>query len=269
MRGEGRLLLTIEAELDYTIEEPSTVSLRLEVADLPDQRVLEGSLSIPGVPAPVRVAGADGVGRRAWVEAGRGALTCHYRARVRVERRPCDLREARWVPLAELPGEVAKYLTGSRYCQSDLFEPFVASEFGLYRGGEKIAAMRDWIETSFDYVRGSSDETTTVVDTFVRRQGVCRDYAHVMITLARAARFPARAVSVYAPDVMPPDFHAVAEIYVGDAWRLVDATGMAAPETIARVAVGHDAAEIDFMATYGPPGSKPKLNAQRVKVTRD
>ncbi|PZQ50147.1 MAG: transglutaminase [Rhodovulum sulfidophilum] len=263
------MLLTIEAELDYAIEEPSTVSLRLEVADLPDQTVLESALTLPDPSEPVQQAGTDGVGRRAWVEVGGGALKCRYQARVRVERPASDLRAARWVPFAELPPEAAKYLVGSRYCQSDLFEPFVASEFGRYHGGEKIAAMRDWIETSFDYVRGSSDETTTVVDTFVRRQGVCRDYAHVMVTLARAARFPARAVSVYAPDVTPQDFHAVAEIYVGDEWRLVDATGMAAPDTIARIAVGYDAADIDFMTTYGPPGLEPELRAQRVKVSRE
>ena len=48
-----------------------------------------------------------------------------------------------------------------------------------------------------------------------------------MITLARASTIPARYVSCFAPGVTPPDFHAVAEVYLGEAWHLIDATGMA------------------------------------------
>ena len=72
------------------------------------------------------------------------------------------------------------------------------------------------------------------METFVERRGICRDYAHLMITLARASGMPARMVSVYAPDVEPPDFHAVAEVFVGGEWRLIDATGMAEPDTMVR-----------------------------------
>ncbi len=124
--------------------------------------------------------------------------------------------------------------------------------------------MRDWIEASFDYVRGSSDERTTAMDTFVQRQGICRDYAHVMVSLARAAGMPARMVSVYAPDVAPPDFHAVAEVYVGGEWRLIDATGMAQPDTMVRIGVGRDAADIAFLIFYG----ESELKKQSVMVGR-
>jgi hypothetical protein len=62
---------------------------------------------------------------------------------------------------------------------------------------------------------------------FVERRGVCRDYAHVMIALARAAHIPARMASAYALGVEPQDFHAVAEIYLAGDWHPVDATGMA------------------------------------------
>jgi transglutaminase-like putative cysteine protease len=261
------MIITIEAELDYTIPGGGTVSLQLEAADLPDQRVIESALEMTDAPDPTWIPAGDGIGRRGWVEVGE-TLKCRYRARVEIDRPMSDIRAARWVPLAELPAETVKYLMPSRYCQSDLFEPFVRSKFDGLEGGAKIAAMRDWIEANFSYVRGSSDETTTVVETFVGRQGVCRDYAHVMITLARAARMPARAVSVYAPDVTPPDFHMIAEVYVGDEWRLIDATGMAQPDTVARMVVGYDAADIDFMNTYGGPDCEPALNSQSVKVLR-
>src|SRR3546814_9410140 len=74
--------------------------------------------------------------------------------------------------------------------------------------------MRDWIESRFTYVSGASNSETGALDSFVERRGVCRDYAHVMIALARAAHIPARMASVYALRVRPQDFHAVAEVYL-------------------------------------------------------
>ncbi len=112
-------------------------------------------------------------------------------------------------------------------------------------------AQRDWIEGCFSYVPGASTASTTARESFVQRQGVCRDYAHVLIALSRAAGIPARMASVYAPDVDPPDFHAVAEVWLENAWHLVDATGMAQPSHIAVIGVGRDAAEVSFMTSFG------------------
>ena len=145
-----------------------------------------------------------------------------------------------------------------------MFEPFVEKQFGKLSGGRRVAKMRKWIEENFAYVRGSSDEKTSVMETFVQRQGICRDYAHAMITLARASKIPARMVSVYAPDVRPPDFHAVAEVFIGGEWRLVDATGMAGADTMVRIGVGRDAADVSFMIVYG----SCELKTQKVSVKR-
>ena len=43
-----------------------------------------------------------------------------------------------------------------------------------------------------------------------------RDYAHLLVTMARAAAIPARFVSCFAPGVDPPDFHAVAEVFLAN-----------------------------------------------------
>ena len=106
--------------------------------------------------------------------------------------------------------------------------------------------------------------TTTALDTFASREGVCRDYAHLLVALARAAEIPARCVAAYAPDVTPPDFHAVAELWLDGGWHLVDATGMASPAEIARICVGRDATDIAFMTVFGTA----QLIAQRVRVDR-
>jgi transglutaminase-like putative cysteine protease len=71
-------------------------------------------------------------------------------------------------------------------------------------------------------------------------------------------------VSAYAPGVDPPDFHAVAELWLAGAWHLVDATGMASCGDLARVAVGRDATDIAFMTVFG----RATMNAQRVSVRR-
>ena len=115
--------------------------------------------------------------------------------------------------------------------------------------GIKIIAIRDWVMAETTYTPGASHGGTTAVDTFQGRQGVCRDYAHLVCALSRAAGIPARYTSVYGPDVDPPDFHAVAEVWLGDAWHLVDATGMGTPDRLIIIASGRDAGDVAFMET--------------------
>ena len=86
----------------------------------------------------------------------------------------------------------------------------------------------------------------------------------MLATFARAAAIPARIVSAYAPDVTPPDFHAIVEVWLEDAWHLVDATGMAKAEEVVRIAVGRDATDIAFMTVFGTA----TFRNQSVSVTR-
>ena len=99
--------------------------------------------------------------------------------------------------------------------------------------------------------RARATPTTTAADAFVSRQGVCRDYAHLMASFARAAGMPARLVSAYAWRLEPPDFHAVVEVWLDGAWHLLDATGLAPIEGLARICVGRDATDIAFMTIFG------------------
>jgi transglutaminase-like putative cysteine protease len=85
----------------------------------------------------------------------------------------------------------------------------------------------------------------------LKRQGVCRDYAHLVIALLRALDVPARLAAVYAPGLDPMDFHAVAEAAVGDTWQVVDATLLAPRSTLVRIATGRDAADTAFLSSYG------------------
>jgi transglutaminase-like putative cysteine protease len=101
------------------------------------------------------------------------------------------------------------------------------------------------------YLSGSSLPTDGATDTLLKRRGVCRDFAHLVVALLRAKDVPARLVSVYAPGLKPMDFHAVAEAYVDGAWRVVDATGLARRESLVRIATGRDATDTAFLSYYG------------------
>ena len=253
--------LSIQAQLDYHFAEPTDVLLQVEAAAIPEQAIESAHLDVSPCEHFARVAAHDQIGDRIWVQAS-GQLTVRYDATVSIARILTDCRDLPRVEPRHLPGETVQYLMGSRYCPSDQFQTFVDAEFGGLDGGQRVMAMRDWIEKRFSYVPGVSNSETTAVDTFIRREGVCRDYAHVLITLARASGIPARIASVYALGVEPQDFHAVAEVFLGGEWHLVDATGMAEEASMAKIGIGRDAADVSFLTAYG----LATLNAQSVLV---
>jgi transglutaminase-like putative cysteine protease len=253
--------IAIHAQLDYWFDQPTDVLLQLEAAAIPEQVIESAHLDITPTEHFARVASHDNIGERIWLRV-QGQLLVDYRATVRIERVLDDCLDLPLVPPHQLPGETVQYLWASRYCPSDQFETFVGTEFGHVEGGAKVIAMRDWIARHFSYVPGASDAETTALDTFVKRQGICRDYAHVMITFARAAGIPARIASVYALGVEPPDFHAVAEVFLGGEWHLVDATGMAKERDMAKIGIGRDAADVAFLTAFGTA----VMNGQSVEV---
>lgn len=148
------------------------------------------------------------------------------------------------------PMDLITYLRPSRYCESDTLGPTAASQFGDLSGHDLLTAVRAWVHDSLAYVSGSSDPTDGAEQTLLSRQGVCRDFAHLVIALLRARNVPARLVSVYAPGLSPMDFHAVAEAYVDGAWYVVDATGLAPRQSMIRIATGRDAADTAFLTNH-------------------
>jgi len=253
--------LTVQAQLDYFFAKPTDVLLQLEAAHIPEQLVEKAHIDVSPCEHFARVPAQDLIGDRIWVLA-EGQLTVSYEATVSIKRILTNCLDLPRIEPRLLPGETVQYLMGSRYCPSDQFQTFVEAEFGNLCGGQRVMAMRDWIEHSFSYVPGVSNSETTALDSFVRRQGICRDYAHVLITLVRASGIPARIASVYALGVEPQDFHAVAEVFLGGEWHLVDATGMAKEAGMAKIGVGRDAADVSFLTAYGVA----TLNSQKVMV---
>lgn len=255
--------LKIDATLDYHFPAPADVLLALEVAQLPDQLLVEDRLTVSTGTPLTPVEGQQSIGRRTWA-AGEGEFRAHYTATVDLDRPLPDISEVAAAPLRELPGLVIPFLWSSRYCRAEKTRDFAIEAFGHLQGGAQVLAMADWIRTNIAYVPGSSDDETTSLDTFQSKQGVCRDFAHLMISFARALGLPARMVSAYAWRLDPPDFHAVVEVYLQGGWHLVDPTGLAPIEGLARIGIGRDAADISFMTIFG----QGELRSQAVKVER-
>ena len=261
--------IEISTQFSFHLAQPTDVLLQFEAAAIPEQDILESHSRLTEAKDQARVPAQDAIGERIWLHA-EGDYEVEYTARVEVNRMLADIEQLARLEPHDLPGEAVEYLFDSRYCPADRFQSFVADEFAGSDGGARIVAIRDWVASHLTYPPGSSATNTTALDTFVERHGICRDYAHLVVTLARASTIPARFVSGYAPGVQPPDFHAVAEVFLADptvpgggAWHLVDATGMADPPELVKIGVGRDAADVAFMTVFGQAEFRDKTIAVR------
>jgi transglutaminase-like putative cysteine protease len=240
----------IETHLVYRLSEPMDLLMQVEVADVPDQMVRLRDMWLPAGARIETVAGESDIGVRMWLRC-EGEFRCDYRAEVEIARPVADIAQLPATDALELPARTLRYLMPSRYVPTDEVQPVLADVFPGLSGGALVAAVSDWIKREFIYAPGSSDARTTAFDTIRSRHGVCRDFTHVLIALCRSAAIPARYASVYAPGVEPQDFHAVAEVYLNGSWHLIDPTGMAHPNAMARIGVGMDAAEVAFLTAFG------------------
>ena len=130
------------------------------------------------------------------------------------------------VPIAGIAPQVLPFIYPSRYCQSDRLRRLAAREFGHLRPGYwRVQAIHDWVKQRIAFTSGSSNSSTSAVDTLVEQVGVCRDFAHLMIALCRAVNIPARFVTGIdygaAVELGLPDFHAYVEVFLGDRWYAV------------------------------------------------
>lgn len=253
------MLLSIRASFSFELEQASDALLQFEAAATPEQNILQSDTSLKGCGSVHRVAAEDGVGERVWID-GEGRVEVAYAASVEIHRQIRPLESLQALALPRLPGSAVKYLLDSRHCHPAQFVDFSGAQFAHFpSGGAKAAAIRDWVAGHVTYARGVSDSATTATDTFHGGQGVCRDFAHLFITLARACSIPARYVACYAPGVTPQDFHAAVQVFLSDsddpasgAWHLVDPTGMADPAQTAIIGVGRDAGDVSFLTSFGP-----------------
>ena len=159
---------------------------------------------------------------------------------------------AAFVPVHDLPESALEFLLPSRYCQSDLLNDLASSIVGrLPAGYPQVAAVEQWLRDEMKYVRGSSNASTSALETAKFKTGVCRDYAHVGIALTRSLNIPARMVVGFLHGLEPMDLHAWFEAFVGGRWFTFD--GMLKQPRGNRITIGYgrDAADVALTSNYG------------------
>jgi transglutaminase-like putative cysteine protease len=162
-------------------------------------------------------------------------------------------------PVQALPEEALMFLLGSRYCETDRLSETAWKLFaGAPTGWGRVQAICDFVHQHIEFGYAYANPTKTAWDVFNERKGVCRDYAHLAVTLCRCMNIPARYCTGYLGDIgvpaapEPMDFAGWFEAYLGGQWYTFDARNNHPRAGRILIARGRDAADVAITTTFGP-----------------
>jgi transglutaminase-like putative cysteine protease len=245
--------IDVASTLALSSPAPATALLQVALAAPAGEELVVRTDGVPVEPEEIAVPGARV--HRLLLPAG--DTTVEYRGHLDSGGPPREVTPADW----------AEFVRPSRYCPSDQLEGYAGTEFDRDRPrAELVAGVAAWVHDRLVYTAGASRSVDTAVDTLLLGRGVCRDYAHLTITMLRALEVPARLVAVYAPGLSPMDFHAVVEADVDGVWQTVDATRLAPTSSLARICSGRDAADTAFLSLFG---GQARFTSMTVTATVD
>jgi transglutaminase-like putative cysteine protease len=186
-----------------------------------------------------------------------GNLNINTSVDVQLTHRADQLRNsatAWFVQVPDLPDEALTYLLPSRYCESDRFGDMATEIVGTSEPGyQQVERIVQWVGENVRNTPLSSTYPISAAEVNARREGVCRDLAHISIALCRAICIPARLVVGYLHGLEPMDIHAWIEVFVGGEWWTFDpAVAQLATEARISIARGRDAADVAIYNQFGP-----------------
>ncbi|MEI7664562.1 MAG: transglutaminase family protein [Synechococcaceae cyanobacterium ELA263] len=161
-------------------------------------------------------------------------------------------------PIQALPIDTYRFLNPSTYCDTESLMAMAWHTFaGVPRGWLLVQAICDWVHDRirFDYEAVRPQKTAS--DTLADSAGVCRDYAHLAISLCRCLNVPARYCTGYLGYTgipvaeAPVDFSAWFEAFLGDRWYVFDARHNIPRCGRVLIARGRDAADVPFLRSFG------------------
>ena len=162
-------------------------------------------------------------------------------------------------PVENLPEETLVFLLGSRYCDTDRLSQRAWDLFGhAPTGWGRVQAICDFVHDHVTFGYEHARATRTAGETLDEAVGVCRDYAHLAITLCRCMNIPARYCTGYLSDIgVPPphgpmDFAGWFEAFLGGRWYTFDARNNTPRIGRVLIARGRDAADVPIAHTFGP-----------------
>ena len=158
-----------------------------------------------------------------------------------------------------MPNDILVYLLGSHYCDTDRLANIAWELFGQTATGHaRVQAICDFVHNHISFGYEHARATRTASEAFVERQGVCRDYAHLAVTLCRCVNIPARYCTGYLGDMGTPpphgpmDFAAWFEVFLDDRWHCFDARNNTPRIGRILMARGRDATDVAIATTFGP-----------------
>jgi transglutaminase-like putative cysteine protease len=166
--------------------------------------------------------------------------------------------QARQHPIEALPDDTLLFLLGSRYCETDRLSEVAWSMFGHVEGWARVQAICDFVHQHVSFGYHHARNTRTAWETFNERIGVCRDFAHLALTLCRCTNIPARYCTGYLGDIGVPadpnsmDFSGWFEAYLDNQWHVFDARHNTPRIGRILIAYGRDAADVAISNTFGP-----------------
>ena len=202
----------------------------------------------------------DQFGNRAGrIVAPAGKLRLFYDNVAQDSGRPEDrIDGARLHVVEELPDECVPFLLSSRYCEVDRMSEMAWDLFGKTPPTwERVQTVMDWVHGNIKFGYEFARSTKTAFEVCSEREGVCRDFQHLAITLLRALNVPARYATGYLGDIgvppspLPMDFSAWLEVYLGERWYTLDARHN--EPRIGRIlqARGRDAVDVALTTSFG------------------
>lgn len=244
----------VHSEIAYNVVLPTTFIFNIHALRTNSQQIITENLVLDPQLEVEEFTYNSGSGRFLRLKClGNTNFKISYNATVNCSYTLFDQRqENQNVPVSELDGEIIPFLFPSRYCQSDKLQKLAYKEFGNIENiYSKVLAITEWIYNNVEYVSGSTDSQTSALNTITDRVGVCRDFAHLGISLCRALSIPARYLTCYAYTLQPPDFHACFEAYIGGNWIVFDATQLVPLNSLVKIANGRDAADAAVASIFG------------------
>jgi transglutaminase-like putative cysteine protease len=246
-------------EITYECPAPTPMLLMLNVrperlSDLETPDVIRSS---PHVPLRQYRDQFGNLCGRILAPAGRFTLSADFV--VRDSGKPDDVfPDAEQAPVDALPDEVIVFLLGSRYCDTQELSDLAWKLFGdIPPGWARAQAIVKYAHERIAFGYEHARPTKTAFDAHEERLGVCRDYAHLAITLCRCMNIPARYCTGYLGDIGipasgPMDFSAWMEVYLGGAWRTLDARHNKPRIGRIMIALGRDATDVAIITNFGP-----------------
>ncbi|WP_367752933.1 transglutaminase family protein [Flavobacterium sp. WC2430] len=244
----------VNCSLSYVVNGPTTFIFNIQALNTYSQKVLQENIQVDPPMYLEQYTAHDGSSRFVRLKVQQPTtFTLTYSAVVDMNYKIIDeSTSANVVDVVELDSYIASFLYPSRYCQSDLVMEFAYNQFGQYNSVyETVVAITEWIYNNISYTSGSTNSQTSAIDTLNDRVGVCRDFAHLGITLCRALTIPARYFTGYAYQLNPPDFHACMEVYIDGNWIVFDSTKLAPLNGLVKIANGRDAADAAVASIFG------------------